>query len=470
MRIRNRRTLEALLNYQKNIIDEHAKTLNKGFKNKKYIELSKKVVANTNNIWLPLKMKPIKEYKTDSWFNASEYKSNKINDILDVNIEKSKEKVIKCDVITIYPTKKQKQLLNNWFKYYVVMYNETIKLFKRARRLNIKLTLNWKTIRTKYLKYRRNKIQKKSQMKNFKQNTKIAIHILDFAIQSACASYKSCLTNLKNGNIKHFRLRYLKQSKKNKIIKMEKCNINKKNNTFYSTVFRDSFKFFNNFRLSEITSDFIVHYNKKTNVYKLLSPIKLDKNNCEQKDTVSIDPGIRTFMTTYSTNKCTSIGDNLMNKLEKYFYQINRVQNCRNNKRKKIKKTIQKYNKKIEHVIDDLHWKSINYLIKNYGNILIGNLSTKQIISNKNNLHKSVKKVASAMSLFKFKQRLQYKCLKNNIGYFEVDEAYTSKTCTKCSSINENLRGQKIFNCPLCKYSINRDINGARNILLKYLK
>jgi transposase len=43
------------------------------------------------------------------------------------------------------------------------------------------------------------------------------------------------------------------------------------------------------------------------------------------------------------------------------------------------------------------------------------------------------------MSLFKFKQRLQYKCFRNNIGYTEVDEAYTSKTCTGCSYFNKNL-------------------------------
>jgi hypothetical protein len=143
----------------------------------------------------------------------------------------------------MYPTKKQKILLSCWFKYYIVMYNETIKLFKRARRLDIKISLNWKILRTKYLKYKRNKIQKKSQIENVKYNTKIDIHILDSAIQNACTSYKSCLTNLLNGNIKHFRLRYLKQTKRNKIIKIEKYRINKKKNTFCTSVFKNSFKF-----------------------------------------------------------------------------------------------------------------------------------------------------------------------------------------------------------------------------------
>ena len=70
------------------------------------------------------------------------------------------------------------------------------------------------------------------------------------------------------------------------------------------------------------------------------------------------------------------------------------------------------------------------------------------------------------MRLYVFKQRLQYKCNVLNIGYKEVDEAYTSKTCTKCGCENEKT-SSKTFKCVLCKYVIDRDINGARNIMLK---
>lgn len=48
-----------------------------------------------------------------------------------------------------------------------------------------------------------------------------------------------------------------------------------------------------------------------------------------------------------------------------------------------------------------------------------------------------------------------------------VNEAYTSKTCTKCGHIHEKLGGSKVFKCPACGTTISRDINGARNIMLR---
>ncbi len=49
------------------------------------------------------------------------------------------------------------------------------------------------------------------------------------------------------------------------------------------------------------------------------------------------------------------------------------------------------------------------------------------------------------------------------------DEWYTSKTCSMCGCKNENLGGSKIFNCNKCKITMDRDYNGARNIMLKSL-
>ena len=94
-------------------------------------------------------------------------------------------------------------------------------------------------------------------------------------------------------------------------------------------------------------------------------------------------------------------------------------------------------------------------------------MSTKSIVNNNKNLTKRTKEIAMLMRLYVFKQRLQYKCKLKNIGYKEVDEAYTSKTCTNCGYKNDNLGSAEIFKCSKCKYKVDRDINGARNILLR---
>ena len=51
----------------------------------------------------------------------------------------------------------------------------------------------------------------------------------------------------------------------------------------------------------------------------------------------------------------------------------------------------------------------------------------------------------------------------------ECTEEYTSKTCGHCGQINDKLGGSKTFRCDLCKVEMDRDANGARNILLKLL-
>lgn len=50
-----------------------------------------------------------------------------------------------------------------------------------------------------------------------------------------------------------------------------------------------------------------------------------------------------------------------------------------------------------------------------------------------------------------------------------MKEDYTSKTCGNCGYIKNNLGANKIFECDKCKKIFDRDINGARNIYLKYL-
>jgi putative transposase len=69
----------------------------------------------------------------------------------------------------------------------------------------------------------------------------------------------------------------------------------------------------------------------------------------------------------------------------------------------------------------------------------------------------------------KFKQRLLNKCKAYKNCYVEiVDEAFTSKTCGLCG-YQYNIGGNKIFRCPTCNISFDRDMSGARNILLRYL-
>ena len=73
-------------------------------------------------------------------------------------------------------------------------------------------------------------------------------------------------------------------------------------------------------------------------------------------------------------------------------------------------------------------------------------------------------------SHFEFRKKLKIKAEEFNCFIHEVSEHYTSKTCDNCGSIDWKLGGKKQFKCSKCKFSIDRDFNGARNIFLMNAK
>ena len=83
-------------------------------------------------------------------------------------------------------------------------------------------------------------------------------------------------------------------------------------------------------------------------------------------------------------------------------------------------------------------------------------------------------KTARAMATwwhYRFKQRLLNKAREYPwCKVLVVDEQYTSKTCGKCGHIHQLLRGSEVFKCPIvgCKFEADRDVNGARNIFIRF--
>ena len=47
-------------------------------------------------------------------------------------------------------------------------------------------------------------------------------------------------------------------------------------------------------------------------------------------------------------------------------------------------------------------------------------------------------------------------------------EEYTSQTCGHCGK-TKKMGGLEVYHCDSCQIKIDRDVNGARNILLKWM-
>jgi putative transposase len=130
---------------------------------------------------------------------------------------------------------------------------------------------------------------------------------------------------------------------------------------------------------------------------------------------------------------------------------------------------------RIQNLIKDLHNKAVNLLVNSYKVIYLPTFDSSQMVIKKRSgkkrkiNSKSVRQMLT-LSHYKFEKHLQQAALRKGVIVVLCNESYTSKTCGNCGHINYKLGGKKVFKCPHCGSQMNRDVNGARNILLRALQ
>jgi len=428
-------------------------------------DMRERVIKYRNFIGLPVEKnkilingKLVNTIDSNSFFNIHEtrYKGQ----IMEGIIKTEKPSIVKKSVrIPLNLTLNQQNIILQWMKAAECMYNETLNHIKTNRFVGIKSTINARKLRS-IMKNEKDILAKK-------YNT--PVHILDSAIKRLVQGLKSAFSNLKNGNIRHFNIRYLKHNKPIKVITIEKDSF--KGNTFYKTYMGENIDSVNVDFKTHITSDCTLQYNKKGNRFVLYTTKNCDVKIYDTADTISIDPGIRTFLSCVSDFSVYEIGkDNQIP--EKIKYHLETMDNI---KKKPIPQKIKKryeisHNKKIHGLVTELHWKSIDFLVKRFKTICIGKWSTKSILSNQRSvLCPMTKRIASRLRFYEFLTKLKYKCDAFGVNLMIVDESFTSKVCSHCSWEHKKLGGEKVFKCGNCTMVIDRDLNGARNIYMRAL-
>lgn len=436
------------------------------FRIKKNI-LKQHILNNNDKLNIPI-LNEKQDINVNSWFDITEY--NQEQPLFDTNINLEYDVVDDDDEddefgkyytkrINLLPTDIQKQILFKWLDGYTYMYNRIVKYIKECRFNKEKVVFNITKLKKMFLEDKQQIMEKTKININNKIKT-IDSHPLDYALQDSINIYRSCLTNLKRGNIKYFRLRYLKMNKPRRIFKIEKLAV--KENGFHLNTFGEMKTDIDDFNFLENMHTVATIQYSQNKFYLLLKyPTDMKKKKEIKDNVVAIDPGVRKFGVGYGNNKIIVLCQKSKKKIISILKKIDNINNSSMINYKKNKYTKKKY-AYIYNMIDDMHWKTINYLTNNYKTIMIGNLSTKNIVEKE--LAPMTKRIANIYSLFQFKQKLKYKCKYLNISYKEVDEAYTSKTCSRCAKINDTLNGSEMFECKNCKLFIDRDINGAINI------
>lgn len=113
---------------------------------------------------------------------------------------------------------------------------------------------------------------------------------------------------------------------------------------------------------------------------------------------------------------------------------------------------------------DAMH-KFTSMLVNQHGAIFVGDVSSVKLT--KTTMAKSVLDAGWGM----LKTQLEYKAMARSVVYVEVNENYTTQTCSCCGCISHNSPkgrtglGIREWTCARCGAMHDRDVNAARNIL-----
>ena len=127
------------------------------------------------------------------------------------------------------------------------------------------------------------------------------------------------------------------------------------------------------------------------------------------------------------------------------------------------KHQVTKLHAKIANVRKDWNHKTSNAILSNAKFVAVGNVSSIKLV--KTNMAKSVLDA----SWCQLKSMLEYKAKGLGIDFKEIDESWTSRTCSNCleRSGPQGLSGLSVreWACSKCGSKHDRDINAAKNIL-----
>ena len=297
------------------------------------------------------------------------------------------------------------------------------------------------------------------------------------AIDNCLTMHKSAEANKRNKNIKHYDMHYLVKKNKGAFAFVNKNALTKNLEIFKKRLKKHSkLKFTNRMErwvkrnMNKFQSNFPICRDISGRYYIHMIYEEKPKKIKGREEIVALDPGVRTFQTFYSENSIGECGKNIMKKIYPLQKKIDHLQSIKKEQKSKTRHNMERrcnlLRTKIKNIISDLHWQTASFLTRNYNTILLPHLKTRQIVQNGGKkLHRDM----YCLSHYKFIERIKHKANMNNCEVIICNEHHTSKTCTNCGKLNYNLGSSKTFDCDACKIKIDRDVNGARNVLIRSL-
>jgi IS605 OrfB family transposase len=249
--------------------------------------------------------------------------------------------------------------------------------------------------------------------------------------------------------------------KNDKLLNISKCN-------------QEKLKKFTNVRDSKII--------KKYGKYYFALVVDNPKVDFPKTDTfIGLDPGVNTFLTGFTNEETIDFNFNtsILDDLDKKKARIKNRKYVDKNDRKKLvdsyhpktkrkrirKKTLTKIDNRKSNIIDNVHWQFANTLTAENRHIMIEKFDSQKIVKNgKNN---TLNRRINNLKPFQFRQRLIYKAQQRGKQVIVVNAFNTTKTCSSCGFVKNDVGTAKIFTCDGCGQVFGRDPNAAKNNMMK---
>lgn len=195
----------------------------------------------------------------------------------------------------------------------------------------------------------------------------------------------------------------------------------------------------------------------------------------QDKKIVSLDPGIISFMTFYSEDSCGKLGDSAFTEIQKLGFELDRLISIKKNtsnklrfKKRNFHRAINRVRNRIKDLVKEMHHKVALFLVKNFDIILLPKFETQEMVTkNSRKLNSKSARNMMTLSFYKFSVILKDKAKKYKKEVLDVTEEYTSKTVSWNGEIKEKLGSARWIKSG--EIVMDRDYNGARGIMLKWL-
>lgn len=388
----------------------------------------------------------------NSWFsNNKNYRLNRSllqtfsqsSQYFHVEFTDSENTVQRSRKIRVYPTQEQKRILSNWFGASRFAYNKAVEYLKQPD-----TKAQWKSIKTGLL----------HDMPEWMNE--VPYQIKSVAIRDCCQAVSAAKKKFKQtGKFQEVKFRSKKKQDFNLFIPQSAVS----ENGIYHTILG---------KLKTAEPVWIPNHDCHLTLYNgryyLSTPrdVQIKRPENQRLSVCALDPGVRTFQTVFSREICSKIGEHVFSRIFRYCYALDTLISRKKKERSnRFNKAMQRIRWKVRDLIYEIHNKTALFLCKLFDVIYLPTFETQEMVSKLN--HKTSRSMLG-WAHYRFKMKLKSKAEEYSCNVVDCTEEYTSKTCGNCGTENQ-IGGKEVWTCKHCGCVHDRDINGARNILLKQM-